>query len=141
MNFLLHKINFHWRVSMSVNIFPLEVFDVGVSCSSIVLLTNGPIFQLVWHRLHFSTKRLADDQNLSDKVSFMTQKNKGKSPWNANGCSQALGFTIETLRKYMPNIYHVSFKFLVFYFWTFLASITGHGAIRCIFKNWEWLEK
>ena len=28
---LLHKINFHWRISMSVNIFPLEVFDFGVS--------------------------------------------------------------------------------------------------------------
>ena len=26
---LLHKINFHWRISMSVDIFPLEVFDFG----------------------------------------------------------------------------------------------------------------
>ena len=32
---LLHKINFHWRISMSVNIFPLEVFDFCVLLSSI----------------------------------------------------------------------------------------------------------
>ena len=33
---LLHKINFHWKISMSVNIFPLEVFDFGVSRYSIM---------------------------------------------------------------------------------------------------------
>ena len=33
---LLYEINFHWRISMSVNTFPLEVFDFGVSFSSIV---------------------------------------------------------------------------------------------------------
>ena len=32
----LHKINFHWRILMSVNIFSLEVFDFGVSRYSIV---------------------------------------------------------------------------------------------------------
>ena len=36
---LLHKINFHWRISMSVNIFPLEVFDFGVSLSGIIYTT------------------------------------------------------------------------------------------------------
>ncbi len=33
---LLHKINFHWRISMSVNTFPLQVFDFGVSLSAIL---------------------------------------------------------------------------------------------------------
>ena len=35
---LVHEINFHWRISMSVNIFPLEVFDFGVSRYSITLM-------------------------------------------------------------------------------------------------------
>ena len=33
---LLHKINFHWRISMPKNIFPLEVFDFGVYRYSIL---------------------------------------------------------------------------------------------------------
>ena len=33
---LLYKLNFHWKISMSVNIFPLEVFEFGVSLSSIL---------------------------------------------------------------------------------------------------------
>ena len=33
--FLLHKINFQWKISMSVKIFSLEVLDFGVSRSSI----------------------------------------------------------------------------------------------------------
>ena len=33
---LLHEINFHWRISMSVNTFPLQVFGFGVSLSAII---------------------------------------------------------------------------------------------------------
>ena len=32
----LHEINFHWRISISVNIFPLEVFDFCVLLCSIM---------------------------------------------------------------------------------------------------------
>ena len=32
----LHRINFHWKISMSENIFPLEVFDFCVLLSSIM---------------------------------------------------------------------------------------------------------
>ena len=35
---LLHKFNFHWRISMSVNIFPLVVFDFGASRISILVV-------------------------------------------------------------------------------------------------------
>ena len=35
---MLHEINFHWRISMSVNTFPLEVFDFGVSLSAILCI-------------------------------------------------------------------------------------------------------
>ena len=33
---LVRKIYFHWRISMSVNTFPLEVFDFSVSLSGII---------------------------------------------------------------------------------------------------------
>ena len=45
---LLHKINFHWRISMSVNIFPLEVFDFGVSRYSIFCIHIYGIFRVFW---------------------------------------------------------------------------------------------
>ena len=46
---LLHEINFHWRISMSVNTFPLQVFDFGVSLSAIVLNTHKYLFVTKFH--------------------------------------------------------------------------------------------
>ena len=56
----------------------------------------------------------------------MTQKNKGKSPWNANGCSQALGFTIDTLRKYMP----------IFFLYLF-CHCYGHKVKNSVLNTWK----
>ena len=38
---LLHEINFHWRISMSVNTFPLQVFGFGVSLSAILYMSRS----------------------------------------------------------------------------------------------------
>ena len=52
---LLHEINFHWRISMSVNTFPLEVFDFGVLLSAILtmskynMLKHAKISAKDWH--------------------------------------------------------------------------------------------
>ena len=62
---LLHKINFHWKISMSVNIFPLEVFDFGVSRYSITFmllsiysLTNLLVLLWIWTYFHVFTYNL-----------------------------------------------------------------------------------
>ena len=65
--FLLHKINFHWRISMPRNIFSLEVFDFGVS--------RYCIFEMRWSN-HVSNRLISldekhihsDDQNVNMAV-------------------------------------------------------------------------
>ena len=43
---LLHKINFHWRISMSVDIFPLEVFDFGASRYCMILNNHSEFIKI-----------------------------------------------------------------------------------------------
>ena len=47
---LLHKINFHWRISMPKNIFPLEVFDFGVYRYSIPYAQSSDCQGCLWSK-------------------------------------------------------------------------------------------
>ena len=67
-------------------------------------LTNGPMFHLkIREKSRFRVKRrkiflqsYADQSPATvwDKIGFYGSKNKGKSPWNANGCSARTSTTL-----------------------------------------------